>query len=394
MAPGTFIQTGPFGIRGKLLNLLEDDLSNRFQRVLLNGQESSWLPIKAEVPQGSILGPLLFLIYINDLPDGLNSIAKLFSDDTFLFSIVHDPNEPAKYLNLDLSVISQWAYQWKMFFNPGPKKLAQEVIFSTKKNEEAHPSVFYDKVEVSRTDSQKHLGLVFDYKLTFNKNIKDKLNKAYFGVGKIKRLRNILPRDSLVTIYKSFIRPHLDYGDVIHDQPNNDSFSDKIEPLQYKACLAVTGAIQKTSRECLYNKLGLESLSSRRWCRKLCAIYKLLSPQCPKYLFNIMPPSERCYTRKKQRPFFNRRTDCFKYSFFSNSLSEWSQLAPEIQNLGPIVVFKSKLLSFIRPSKRSIFNVNNPEGVKYLTRLHLRFNHLNERKFRLGFLDTSNPLCN
>ena len=70
------------------------------------------------------------------------------------------------------------------------------------------------------------------------------MDKAYFGVGKIKRLRDILPRDSLVTIYKSFIRPHLDYGDVIYDQPNNDSFSDKIEQLQYKACLAITEAIQ------------------------------------------------------------------------------------------------------------------------------------------------------
>ena len=77
-----------FGIRGKLLNLLEGYRSNRFQRVLLNGEESSWFPIKAEVPQGSILGPLLFLIYINDLPDGLNSISKLFADDTSLFSIV------------------------------------------------------------------------------------------------------------------------------------------------------------------------------------------------------------------------------------------------------------------------------------------------------------------
>ena len=86
-----------FGIRGKLLNLLEDYLSNRFQRVLLNGQESSWLPIKAGVPQGSILGPLLFLIYINDLPDGLNLTAELFADDTSLFSIVQDPNESAKY---------------------------------------------------------------------------------------------------------------------------------------------------------------------------------------------------------------------------------------------------------------------------------------------------------
>ena len=86
------------------------------------------------------------------------------------------------------------------------------------------------------------MGLGLDNKLTFKKHIKDKLNKAYFGVGKIKRLRDILPRDSLVTIYKSFIRPHLDYEDVIYDEQNNDSFSDKIEQLQYKACLTVTGA--------------------------------------------------------------------------------------------------------------------------------------------------------
>ena len=101
-----------------------------------------------------------------------------------------------------------------------------------------------------------------------------------------------------------------------------------------------------------------------------------------------------------KRIFFNCRTDCFKYSFFRNSLSEWSQLAStnnlrlEIQNSDSIAVFKSKLLSSIRPSKRSIFNVNDPEGVKYLTRLRLRFSHLNEHKFRHGFLDTLNPLCN
>ena len=160
-------------------------------------------------------------------------------------------------------------------------------------------------------------------------------------------------------------------------------------------CLASTGAIQGTSWECLYNEPGLESLSSRRWCRKLCAIYKLLPTQCPKYLFNIIPSSERFYdTRKKHRPFFNCRTDCFKYSFFPNSLSEWSQLAPEIQNSESIEVFKSKLLSFIRRSKRSIFNVNDPEGVKYLTRLRLHLSHIDEHIFRHGFLDTLNPLCN
>ena len=90
---GLFFKLESFGIRGKLLKLLEDYLSNRFQRLLLNGQESSRLPIKDGVPQGSILGPRLFLIYSNDLSDGLNSIAKLFADDTSLFSIVQDLNE-------------------------------------------------------------------------------------------------------------------------------------------------------------------------------------------------------------------------------------------------------------------------------------------------------------
>ena len=189
-----------------------------------------------------------------------------------------------------------------------------------------------------------------------------------------------MPRHSLVFIYKLFIRPQ-DYGEDICEQPNNDSFTDKIEQLQNKACLAITGAIQGTSRECLYNELGLERLSDRRWCRKLCAKYKLLSTQCSKYLFDIIPSSESfSETRKKQRPFFNCRTDCFRYSFFPNSLSEWSLLAPEMQNSESNVVFKSKFFSFIRPSKRSIFNVNDTEGVQYLTRLRLRFCHLNEHK--------------
>ena len=122
------------GISGDLYKLLENYLSGRLQRVVLNGQTSSWRPVLAGVPQGSILGPLLFLIYINDLPNELKSNAKLFADDTSLFTIVKDENESANILNNDLSLISKWAFNWKMLFNPDPSKPAHD-SFVFKKEE-------------------------------------------------------------------------------------------------------------------------------------------------------------------------------------------------------------------------------------------------------------------
>ena len=106
---------------GILHKLLRDFLVNRKQRVVLNGQVSSWNNVEAGVRQGSILGPLLFLIYINDLPKGLSSNAKLFADGKSLFSVIHDSNTTSNELNDDLVKISNWAYQWKMSFHPDPK---------------------------------------------------------------------------------------------------------------------------------------------------------------------------------------------------------------------------------------------------------------------------------
>ena len=122
------------GISGNLLNIFEDFLRNRKQRVVLNGQTSNWKNIHACVPQGSILGPLLFLVYINDLAENLSSNPKLFADDTSLFSVVRDLNTSANEINDDLKKIEAWAHQWKMSFNPDPSKQAQEVTFSRKRN--------------------------------------------------------------------------------------------------------------------------------------------------------------------------------------------------------------------------------------------------------------------
>ena len=130
------------GISDDLLNILSDFLRNRKQRVTLNGQSSSWTNVNAGVPQGSILGPLLFLIYINDLPDGLSSNAKLFADDTSLFSVVHDINTSAIELNNDLKKINDWVFQWKMTFNLDRSEQAQEIIFSRKLKTTTHPPSF------------------------------------------------------------------------------------------------------------------------------------------------------------------------------------------------------------------------------------------------------------
>ena len=105
-----------------LFQLIENFLSGRFQIVSLNGQTSCWETIQAGVPQGSILGPLFFHICINDLTDNLNSNVKLFADDTSLFSEICDPLEIANVLNKYLRKIHEWAKQWKIVFNPDPRK--------------------------------------------------------------------------------------------------------------------------------------------------------------------------------------------------------------------------------------------------------------------------------
>ena len=120
------------GVSGQLLKLLSNYISNRLQRTVINGQNSEWAPFQSGVPQGSVLGPLLFLIFVNDLETGISCNVKFFADDVSLFSIVHDPTTSATDLNRDLNTIFSWAKQWKMSFNPDPSKPAEEIIFSCK----------------------------------------------------------------------------------------------------------------------------------------------------------------------------------------------------------------------------------------------------------------------
>ena len=155
------------GICGSLIKLFESYLHNRKQRVVLNGSYSDYSIIESGVPQGSVLGPLLFLIYINDLERNIKSNIKFFADDTMLFSIVKDPTVSAADMNHDLDLICQWAHQWKMEFNPDPTKQATEVLFSCKKSSPRHPQLIFNGTAVARSNDQKHLGVILDPKLSF-----------------------------------------------------------------------------------------------------------------------------------------------------------------------------------------------------------------------------------
>ena len=202
-----------------------------------------------------------------------------------------------------------------MSFNPEVTKQAQEVVFSCKSQKVTHTTVYFNNSPVTWSSSQKHLGIHLDEKLNFIHHIKEKISKANKGIGVIKKLNNTLPRKALLTLYKSFVRPHLDYGDIIYDQPNNESFCNKLETFQYNATLAITGSIQGTSKVKLYKELGLQSLKSRRWFRRLCCVYKIKTFGFPSYLSNLIWSGFHFYNTRNSEDVVTHhcRTDTIEY---------------------------------------------------------------------------------
>ena len=192
------------------LKLVETFLSNRYQRIVLNDQVSSWTSVKTGVSQGSILGTLFFDIYISDLSDNSKSAVKLFADDTSMFHVVKDPNTSAKILNHNLTRISEWAYRWKMSFNPDPSKQAKEVFFCNKAAKKNHPNIIFKGNTVQNSANKKRIGLILDEKPTFDDIcFTSKLTTINKLASILRKLYHYIPRDSRITFYKSFIRPHL-----------------------------------------------------------------------------------------------------------------------------------------------------------------------------------------
>ena len=378
------------GISGNLLLFFENYLSNRHQRVTLNGCESSWRSISAGVPQGSVLGPLLFLVYINDLTENIKSQMRLFADDSFIFTPVHDVQVAHEQLVQDLETVSNWGFQWKMVFNPDITKQAVEVIFSVKKKKPHHPDLHFNGIPVAREDYTKHLGAYLDTRLNFSKHISEAVRKATKGLSLLKYLSKYVPRKILDLSYKLYVRPHLDYGDVIYHNQREDLMN-IVEQVQYKAGLIVTGRWQGTSRVKLYDELGWESLSDRRWGRRMSMYYKIVNGHTPAYLFEHVP-SEAPRTLRKYVPKAPiTKTQRYANSFFPYCIKQWENLDSEIKFSTSVQTFKTKINECIRPEPKFCCN-RDKHGMRRLTQIRVDFSDLRDHRFNHKFHCPS-PIC-
>ena len=160
-------------ISGSLLCLLISFFFERLKRVVLNGQTSEWRKVLAGVPQGSILGPSLFLIFINDIPANLEYNMKISVDGTFPFFLVRGPNESSAKLGIDLGRAAEWTYQWKISLNPDSSKQAVEAHFSRKIVFVGTPLVYFNNLAVASCETHQHLGLLLDKRLGFDRHVEE-----------------------------------------------------------------------------------------------------------------------------------------------------------------------------------------------------------------------------
>ena len=257
-----------------------------------------------------------------------------------------------------------------------------------------------------KSNKHNHLGVILDSKLSFSAHIKSAISKTRRGIGLLKSLSQYLSRHTLSNLYKLYVRPYFDYGDVIYHIPakvcefsNNiilPNLMEKIEFVQYSAALAVTGAWRGTSREKIYEEHGWESLSSRRRSRRMTLFYKIMNNLTPLYNKEPIPPLHQLPYSLRSQDVIGRlgaRTEKFQSSFYPNCISEWNMLDPEIRNVPSIAIFKSKLLSIIRPPAKSFFGIHDPIGLSYLSQIRVGLSKLNFHKFKHNFKDTINPMC-
>ena len=378
---GLIYKLKSIGIRGKLLDFLSDYLTQRKQAVVLKGEKSNYREVTAGVPQGSVLGPLLFLIYINDITDNIASTIKLFADDTSIYTSSSNAEERQTKLNSDLQTINNWALTWKAEFSEEKTKLLN---FTRTKSTDFLPLNFGNTI-LHETTSHKHLGLTFQNNCKWNEHVQQLVRKCTLLVGCLRSLKHRLNRKSLEHIYKAFILPHFDYADILWDNCT-ERHSNMLENLQLDSLRTITGAVRGTSHEKLYKETGFMPLQERRKLHKLCTLHKIINGNCPDYLQQHLPPLASSVNPYHRRRPFDRLSpawdiEAYRLSFFPSTISLWNTLPQTTQQTTSLSAFKRKL------------QLNNTAIPTYMYDGD-RFSQIQHCRMRLGMSDLQCDLVN
>ena len=273
------------GICDKTHAWFSDYLTNRQQRVVINGQTSQWKPIQAGVPQGSVLGPLLFLIYINDITFQVQSSeVRLFADDTVLYIIADNPSDCVDDFNSDLQSICNWADEWLIKFSPQKTKS----ITMSRPKIDVNQFLQFGNTDIEEVPSHKHLGLTLSKDLSWNEHIDSVCTKASRSADVLNALKYKLDRRTLERLYFAFVRSKLEYASIVWDNCTEEQ-KHQLEQVQYRCGKIVSGAISRTSSELVKSELGWPSLAERRKQQRLRTFHKIVHGDAPTYLQEAVP---------------------------------------------------------------------------------------------------------
>ena len=308
------------GISGNLLKWISSYLHQRVQCVVLDGHHSETLPVDDGVPQGFILGPLLFLVHLDDMVINLACAIRLYADDACLIEIV-DLSPAVSATKIHTESLLNWSIQWLMMFN-ALKSLA--LTLTRKRKLLHHPHLTINGVILEEVNQHCHLGLVINTSSTWENHINYIRGKVGKIVNIMRCLKYTLPRKALERLFINRIRTIIEYADVIYDNCPK-YLADRLEGVQMEAARICTGGMRQTSSEKLLLELGGELLFKRRKWHKLIYMFKIVHGLSPLYLSQICQPtasSTRYATRSANNIRVPRcRTSYFKIYFFLHLLA-------------------------------------------------------------------------
>lgn len=323
-------------IDGSLLMWIENWLTDRRQRVVLNGECSDWVEVTSGVPQGSVLGPILFTIYINDIDTGLKSSIVKFADDTKLMAKVENTTD---WMNLqnDLKLLELWNEQWDMKFNENKCK-----VMHIGKNNSNYNYMLKNKT-MDITIKEKDLGITISNDLKFSDQCNIAYNKANKILGMVSRNFSYKTKETVKLLYTSMVRPHLEYA-VQFWSPHYQKDIEKLERVQHRATKMIPEIRSKPYSERLKD-LDLYSLEKRRARGDMIQTYKILKGFDKVDTESMFKLDHESNTRGHHLKLKKRSVnlDIGKYTFANRVVNDWNTLTPKVVNSPSINSFKKNI---------------------------------------------------